>query len=124
MGLIAPLTSIALRPHLVRVETRGEPVKDREGGYTEHFVPLDPPTLLVRIEPSAGQDLQHAAEGTVVATITHTVTGPHHPGLTTEAQLLFDDEAAGVTRTFRVTGIVTPSERRTESVLLCVETTT
>jgi hypothetical protein len=118
MGLIAPFTSIAKRPHRVVAETLGKPVPDGEGGYREDWRPLDPPTLFVEITPITGQDVQRLVpEGTVISATTHIVSGPYHPGLTTEAQLRLG------ARTFRVTGVVSRGERNSESVMLVAETT-
>jgi head-tail adaptor len=93
-------------------------VPDSEGGFTQTWVPLTPAWLYVHIQPISGQALQHLVpDATLLSTVTHTITGPYHPGLTTESRLTYG------TRHFRVTGVVTPDEDQIESTLLCVETT-
>lgn len=117
MGLIAPQVSIGRRPHLVACDGLVGEVPDGDGGYTEEFLPLDPPMLHVEIRPVTGADLQQLTDGAVMATTTHTITGPWHPGITTKSRLRFGS------RIFRVTGIASPDERRVEGIMLCAETT-
>jgi head-tail adaptor len=117
---IGPRTTIADRPHLVYLE-KPTRMKDREGGYRETWIELNPPTLFVSIAPSSGGS-QQLSDGSMVSTVTHAITGPYHPELTTECRLRFEDQ--GRTRVFRVTGGISPDERRQENVLQCAETTT
>ena len=123
MGLIAPATSIAHRPHRVYPERPLAKVPDGEGGYrVDTWVPLDPPTMDVLIEPSGGPAEHVTSEGAMYATVTHSVHGPYHPSLTTECRLRYEDD--GRTRYFRLVGLITPNERRREVVAFCAETVT
>ena len=114
--MIAPRTSIAERPHRWLCETQGPPQPDGAGGYTESWLPLDPSALFIRILPAAGNEQSMVPDGTLMSNVTHTVTCPYHPGLTTSSRLRLG------TRVLRVTGVVSPEERHVESLLLCSET--
>jgi len=113
--MIGPRTRIAERPHRVLCE-KLTPQADGAGGYIEDWVPLDPPALFVQIQPASGNEQSMVPDGTMMSNVTHTVTAPHHAGLTTGSRLRFG------ARVFRVTGVVSPDERGAESLLLCSET--
>lgn len=101
--------------HTVNVQTAGTPVSDGEGGYTNNPTPLDPPTWKVSIEPATARDLERIAQGTVLSTASHIVTGRFHPGVTTATQIVFG------ARTFSVTGVSNPEERNIQTICVCVE---
>lgn len=106
---------IAQRRHLVLLQNPGPSVPDGEGGYTQTWTDLIPPTLYVQIVAATARDLERVAAGTVLSTATHIVTGPYHPDVTTQTRILFAD------RIFNVTGVSDPEERQIEMVLVCVE---
>lgn len=113
--MIAPKVSISRRPHRVSLQNPGDPVPDGDGGYTEGMTPLNPPQMFASIEPATAQNLERDFAGTVVATATHVVTMPYHPGVTLETELVFKG------RTFSVIGKANREERDRELVLLCAE---
>jgi SPP1 family predicted phage head-tail adaptor len=112
---IGPRTSVANRPHRVILQNPGPPVRDSEGGFTETWTDLVPPTLTVEIKGATAVDLERLAAGTVIAQASHIVTGPYHPQVTTKSRLLFNG------RVFNVVHVGNPEERNAETVLLCSE---
>lgn len=107
--------AIAERRHLVRLQNPGLAVPDGDGGYTQTWTDLNPPTVKVQIRPASARDLERVASGTVLSTATHVVTGPYHPDVTTQTRVVFGD------RTFNVIGVSNIDERNIEMVLTCVE---
>ena len=103
------------RRHLVRVQNPGATVPDGSGGYTETWVDLTPPTVWVSLQPAFARDVEYLASGTVAASATHIVTGPWHPGVTTQTRVVFGS------RILHVTGVGNPEERNVEMILLCQE---
>jgi|SRR5262245_55307440 len=119
---MSPLPNLANgeRPHKVTFQNPGEPVPDGQGGYTEGWTDLDPPSMFVQIRPASVADLERVASGTVTSSATHLVTGPFHPGVTTKTRVTFTDRS-GRARELAVAGIVNPEERNIEMILLCEE---
>lgn len=115
-----PSVPAGQRPHKVTFQVPGDPVSDGFGGYTEGWTDLTPPVMFVRIQPATVSDLERMTSGNVVASASHIVTGPYHPGVTVKARLLFTD-FSGKSRTLTVAGLVNPDERNRELILLCEE---
>ena len=113
--MIAPPTSVGLRPHRVIFQNPGPAVPDGDGGYTQSWTDLNPPALSVRIAPPTARDLEQFGAGTVTSTITHVINGPFHPGVTTKTRVLFDG------RMFNVVSAANIEERGAEMVLLATE---
>jgi hypothetical protein len=112
---IGPRTSIAERPHLVSLLGPGALVPDGEGGWTETPVPLDPPRWYCQIRPATVRDLESLTVSTIVAQATYVLTGPYHPGITTQTTIQFR------ARTFYVNDVQTPDELEAETVAFCTE---
>src|SRR5262245_2478930 len=119
---MSPLPQFAAgqRPHRVTFQTPGDPVPDGSGGYVEGWTDLDPPQMFVRIQPASVADMERITSGTVIGSASHLVTGPYHPGVTTQSRIVWRD-IAGKSRTFTVAGVVNPEERCIDTVLLCKE---
>ncbi|MEO8680287.1 MAG: phage head closure protein [Vicinamibacterales bacterium] len=113
--MIAPRTSVAARPHRVTFQNPGPVIADGDGGYTQTWFDLAPPSLSVEIKPATASDLEHLAAGTVVSMATHVITGPFHPQVSTKSRVLFNGQS------FSVTGVSNPEERSVDMVLVCVE---
>jgi head-tail adaptor len=113
--VIGPKTSVANRPHWVTFQDPGPAVPDGDGGFTQSWFNLVPPSLYVSIEPATAKDLERLAAGTVLATASHIVTGPYHPQVTTATRIVFG------TRVFAITGVANPEERCIETICVCVE---
>lgn len=111
--------AISARIHRVTFQARGTPVPDGDGGYTEGYTDLDPPSLQVSIENATAADLERLASGTVIATATHVIRGPFHPGVDTKTRIQFVQR--GKTRTFNVRGVADREERSVDMTLLCEE---
>lgn len=108
-------TTRGKRRHLVTLQNPGTPVPDGDGGFTEAWTALVPPTLYVSIEPATARDLERMTAGTVMSLATHIICGDFHSGVTSETRILFG------TRTFAVTGIHNLEERNIEMELTAVE---
>lgn len=113
--MIAPKTNIADRPHRVTLQNPGPAVPDGDGGSTQTWMDLVPPTLSMKISPATAVDLERVAAGTVLSTNTYIVKGPYHSQVSTQTRLLYDG------RTFNVTGGGSPEERQVEMELVAVE---
>lgn len=101
--------------HLVTFEAPGARVPDGEGGYTEAWAPLDPPTWYIAIRPATARDLEDVTAGTTTASATHVVTGDYRADVTTKARLVHEG------RQFEITGIANLDERDETMILLCEE---
>jgi head-tail adaptor len=115
--MLSPRTSIAQRPHRVQLQNPGPPVPDGDGGYTQGWNDLDPPALWVAIEAATTAKLERFVSGaaSTVTTATHLVTGPFHPGVTTQSRVLFG------ARELHVDAVNNVAERGIEMVLVCTE---
>ena len=101
--------------HVLWLENPGPPIPDGDGGFTQSWTPLTPPTMSARIEPVAGRNLEHVA-GSVIQTRTVTVTMRYHAGVTVETRLR---RLNG--HYLRILSLVNPEERNINLVLQCVE---
>jgi head-tail adaptor len=110
-----PSRAAGQRRHLVTLQNPGPPIPDGAGGYTESWTDLTPATVWVSLQPAYARDVEYLAAGTVAASATHVVTGPYHPGVTTQTRLVLGP------RVFHVTGVGNPEERGIELILLCQE---
>lgn len=108
-------TSAGRRPHQVQLFTAGAPAPDSDGGYVDVWNPLEPESAWVRIEPATARNVERFSANTVTGAISHVVTMPYRPDVTSKARLVFG------TRTLNVVGIQNPEERNVELVLACVE---
>lgn len=115
MTTLASRTSIADKPHRVLLQNPGAPVPDGKGGFTQSWTDLLPPTMQTKIAPATAADLERVASGTVISTATHIVTMSYHPQVATKTRLIFDG------RTFHVTGVANPEERKVDTILICKE---
>ena len=109
------MPAIGTYRHLVTLENPGTAVPDGDGGYTQQWTPLDPPTWHVSITPATVRDLERVQAGTVASTATHLVRGRHHPQITTETRLLFNG------RRLNVIFVGNPEERDLFTDCVCVE---
>jgi SPP1 family predicted phage head-tail adaptor len=109
------MPTIGTYRHLVTLETPGVPVPDGEGGFTDGWTPLDPPTWHCSIRAASARDLETLGGGTVLAQATHVIKGHYHKGLTTKARLQFEG------RMFSVVLVVNVDERDIETNLVCAE---
>jgi len=100
--------------HLVTL-AHPTPTPDGDGGFTDVYTPLDPPTWHARIRPAGVRDLERVTTGTVASIATHVLTGRHHPGVTTKTRVTH----AG--RAFSVLYVGTPEARAIDMELLVAE---
>jgi len=100
--------------HVARFQTPTT-VPDGDGGTIDVWADLDPPWA-VAIQPATVRDLERNTAGTIVATATHIIRGRYRPDVKVDARMLFEG------RTFRITGVASPKERKIELWLFAVET--
>jgi len=112
---IGPATPIRDRPHKVMLQNPGPRVPNDDGGFTQTWTDLVPPSLQVEIASAATADLERIAAGALVATATHIISGPFHPQVTTKTRVLFNG------RVFAVKGVADPDQRGVSMALVCVE---
>ncbi len=93
----------------------GPAVPDGDGGSTQTWTDLVPPTTSVKLEPATERDLERVAAGTVLTTNLYIVTGPFHPQITTQTRGICDG------RKFSVTGVSDPDNRHVDTIAVCVE---
>jgi len=105
---------------LVTLENPSGPVSDGAGGFTETWAALDPPTMWAHLDALASADMERLTADTLVASGTHAVTLPYHPGVTVQTRLTYTDPARGA-RVFQVLGLRDPEEARRELVLVVAE---
>ena len=109
------------RTKLVALENPSAPIPDPDGGYTETWAALTPPTSWAAIEPASASDLERLAAGTVITTASHLITIPFHPGVTIETRIRYPDPRKGRTRVFQVTSLHDPNEANRELVIVAEE---
>lgn len=114
---MSPMPGLAsgARLHQVTLENPAPSTPDGDGGYTETWAPLMPPTMFARIAPATAADLERTTSGTVLATATHVVRILYHPQVTLQTRVTFKG------RTLNVVGRANPDERDVELVLICAE---
>jgi SPP1 family predicted phage head-tail adaptor len=100
--------------HVVQFQTPTM-APDGDGGVIETWVDLLP-RWPVAIQPATVRDLEKNTAGTIVATATHIIRGRYRPDVKVDARMLFDG------RTFRITGVASPKEKKLELWLFAVET--
>jgi head-tail adaptor len=110
-----PSRAAGQRRHAVLLQNPGPPIPDGDGGYTQSWTDLTPSLVWVSLQPAYARDVEYLTAGTVGASATHIVTGPYHPGVTTQTRVVFG------TRVFSVTGVSNPEERNVEMILMCQE---
>lgn len=66
---------------------------DGDGGFTEDYQPLDPPTWRCAIEKASARASERRFAGTVTAHATHILTGRFHAGITTQTRVAWTDRA-------------------------------
>lgn len=102
----------------IGLTTQGPPraSSPSNGGYGYSPTPLTPSHVYAEIKTATERDLERLAAGTSIATATHVVTMPFHPGVNIKTLIDFQG------RTFRVTGVATRDEgRQRETVAVCAE---
>jgi head-tail adaptor len=117
---MSPRSSIASGRLTQRVtlEVAAAAAPDGDGGYTETYVPLDPPEACVAIESAPGMD-QRIANTAIVSAIYH-VTLHYRRDLTTKVRLAFVDKS-GRQRLLWVRGMENLDEANVTVRLSCEE---
>jgi len=101
--------------HLVLLQNPGSPVADGDGGFTQTWADLAPPTWYCSITPASTRDLERIAAGTVIAEASHIVKGRYRADVTTKTRVVFNG------RRLNVTAVANPQERNVDLELICVE---
>ena len=103
------------RRHLVFLQDPPSVQGDGDGGYTEEWTALDPPSMKAEIRPATARELERVFAETVTATAQYVVTLDYHPGITHRTRLLLGE------RVFSIEGIANPDLRNAELILACAE---
>ena len=103
------------RRHYVTLANPGPPVPDGYGGSTSTPVPLTPEPVYAQILPATAAGLERIMAGAVVASATHVVRLPYHPGVNTQTVITFNG------RRLAVTGVSNPEERNLETICTATE---
>lgn len=101
--------------HTVLFQKPGPAAPDGDGGFTQSWIDLVPPTWRVSIEPATAADLERVTTGTVLSSASHIVRGAFHPGVTTLTRMVFSG------RTMSITGVQNIDERSVQMELVAVE---
>ena len=101
--------------HTVLFQNPGPPVPDGDGGFTQSWIDLVPPTWRVSIKPATARDLERVAGGSVISSASHIVRGDFHPDVTTLTRIVFDG------RVLAITGKQNLDERDVTMELVAVE---
>jgi hypothetical protein len=81
---------------VVTLSGPGAPVADGDGGYTQTFAPLDPPTWRAAIEAASVRASEAHFAATITAHASYILTGRYHPGITTQTRLVWTDRSGEV----------------------------
>jgi len=111
-GRTIPENSIGQARHLVTFEAPGPPVPDGEGGFTQTWTPLVPPTWYVRVRPATAKDAERVTAGTVITHLSQIVHGRYHPGVTTQTRMYHKGH------TYQITSVVNLEDRDREMELV------
>lgn len=113
------MIAAGLRRHLVTLSAQSVQAPaspdETDGGYETDPTPLSPASVFAEIKPATARDLERLAAGTSIATATHILTMPFHPGVNTKTVIAYRG------RTFRVTGVVNVDEQDRETVVAASE---
>jgi hypothetical protein len=112
--------SIARKRHLVTLANAGPRVSDGEGGYTETWLPLTPPTWNVAIETPSPSGERVTGQG-VQASVRHVVRGDYRPDVSTATVITRPGTQGRPDRRFYVRGVENPDEANGELLLDCEE---
>jgi head-tail adaptor len=110
-----PTTAAGERRHLVAVEGPSATAMTGDASYAQTWAPLDPPTWYCAIAPATSGAMERLGAGTTSSQATHILTGRHHPGITTQARVLFDG------RVLHVLFVSNREERGIQTDLVCGE---
>ena len=105
-----------------RYVTLADPVlvPDGGGGYTETWVPLDPPAMWVHMNPATPQDAERSGSGSVLILYTYIFDMLYHAGISPNTRIAYQDPDKGL-RTFQVTSVRNPDEQRRELIVVAQE---
>jgi head-tail adaptor len=103
------------RIHSIRLENPGPPVPDGEGGYTQSWTALNPPTAKARLEMATANKLERIGHGTVTSNATDIVSFPYHAGVTTKTRILVAN------RVLYVMSVDDPESQHVNTIAVCTE---
>jgi head-tail adaptor len=108
---------------LVTLENPGDPVPDGEGGYTDGWTALSPPTMWARINAATQRDMEDAGAEVIIGQAMFTVEMYYHPQATLQTRLRYDDPDRGE-RTFQIVSLRDVEEARRELQIIAAELVT
>ena len=112
----------ALR-QVVTLSHPGAPVPDGDGGFTQSYTPLDPPTWRAAIEAATVRASERHFAATITAHASYILTGRYHPGIDTKTRLVWTDRS-GEVHTGNVLDVDDTEGAGVETVVLVSEVVT
>ena len=101
--------------HLVSLAKAGATPDDPEGGYTETWIALNPPTWYCSIREATARDLERISGGLTTQTATHLIRGRYHAELSKDCRIAFRN------RVFDVSTVHIDDEQQATITVLAVE---
>lgn len=115
MTVLAPTRGIAHRPHRLWLQKPGPRLPDPDGGYTQTWIDLTPPTLDGGLINATPQNMEHfGSSGAVQVSTSFLINVPFHPGIDTTVRITYNG------RQLFVSGVQNIEERN-EELWLSVE---
>lgn len=112
---IGPRLRAGSKTHRLYLQRPGPPVPDGDGGFTESWIDLEPPTMMAWVEPGTATKLERAGTGTTIASATHILHVDFHPDITTKVRAVVEG------RVLNISGVRDLDERHVELELVCEE---
>lgn len=75
--------------HVVSLAKAGATPDDPEGGYSETWIALDPPTWYCSIREATARDLERISGGLTTQSATHLIRGRYHAQLAKDCRITF-----------------------------------
>lgn len=98
----------------------GTPVPDGDGGFTQTYTPLDPPTWRFAMQVASVRAAERHFAATVTAHASYIFSGRYHPGITTKTRIVWTDRS-GEVHTGNVLDVDDTEGAGVETVVLVTE---
>lgn len=107
--------------HQARVEGAGPSTPDGQGGFTDTWIPLDPPMWCCAILSASARNAERTQANTITTSASHILTGDFHPTLAVDARIWIPDPDNGTDRRFDVVSVQRQNEQRRTLLVACNE---
>lgn len=113
------LTLGALR-QVMTLSAPGTPVADGDGGVTQTYTPLTPPTWRCAMAAASVRASERHFAATITAHASYILSGRYHPGITTQTRMVWTDRS-GAVHTANVLDVADTEGAGVETVALVSE---